>query len=137
MVASPRHEQALNIDTIDWRSVLRHVAISRALDDLEEFTLLKERKVLYQFSARGHDLTQVLLSSQLTGGRDGVGGYYRSRPLLLGLGLPLEEALSSTMMRAGGMSDGRDIGVVFNYPNKAGPCVLPVCGGTQGPALFG
>src|SRR6185437_6288480 len=96
---------------------------------LEESTLLKERKVLYQFSARGHDLTQVLLSTQLTGTQDGVGAYYRSRPLLLGLGLPVEEALASTMMRAGGMSDGRDIGVVFNLPRKAGPCVLPVCGG--------
>jgi 2-oxoisovalerate dehydrogenase E1 component len=130
MVASPRHlEQASKSTAINWRSVLRQVAISRALDDLEEFTLLKDRKVLYQFSARGHDLTQVLLSTQLTGSQDGVGGYYRSRPLLLGLGLPLEEALASTMMRAGGMSDGRDIGVVFNYPNKTGACVLPVCGG--------
>src|ERR1700736_3240985 len=134
MVASPRHLQqpaksgAAN-PAIDWRAVLRQVAVSRALDDLEEFTLLKDRRVLYQFSARGHDLTQVLLSTQLTGLQDGVGAYYRSRPLLLGLGLPLEEALASTMMRAGGMSDGRDIGVVFNLPRKAGPCVLPVCGG--------
>jgi 2-oxoisovalerate dehydrogenase E1 component len=114
---------------IDWRAVLRHISISRALDDLEESTLLKERKVLYQFSARGHDVTQVLLSTQLTGTQDGVGAYYRSRPLLLGLGLPVEDALGSTMMRAGGMSDGRDIGVVFNMPRKVGPCVLPVCGG--------
>ena len=130
MVANPLLVQrAPNPDVIDWRSVLRHVAVSRALDDLEESTLLKERKVLYQFSARGHDLTQVLLSTQLTGIQDGVGAYYRSRPLLLGLGLPVEEALASTMMRAGGMSDGRDIGVVFNMPRKAGPCVLPVCGG--------
>src|SRR6202451_4897327 len=104
---------------VDWRRAMRHVAISRALDDLEESKLLKERKVLYQFSARGHDLTQVLLSTQLTGTQDGVGGYYRSRPLLLGLGLPVEEALASTMMRSGGMSDGRDIGVVFNMPRKA------------------
>ncbi|HEY2462761.1 MAG TPA: transketolase C-terminal domain-containing protein [Steroidobacteraceae bacterium] len=122
-------QRAPNPDVIDWRGVLRHVAVSRALDDLEEFTLLKERKVLYQFSARGHDLTQVLLSTQLTGTQDGIGAYYRSRPLLLGLGLPIEEALASTMMRGGGMSDGRDIGVVFNMPRKAGPCVLPVCGG--------
>jgi 2-oxoisovalerate dehydrogenase E1 component len=130
MVANPQQIQcAPNPEVIDWRSVLRHVAVSRALDDLEEFTLLKERKVLYQFSARGHDLTQVLLSTQLTGTQDGVGAYYRSRPLLLGLGLPVEEALGSTMMRAGGMSDGRDIGVVFNLPRKVGPCVLPVCGG--------
>src|SRR5882724_6362995 len=130
MVASPlQMTQAPQPQAIDWRAVLRHVAVSRALDDLEEFTLLRDRKVLYQFSARGHELTQVLLSTQLTGIQDGVGGYYRSRPLLLGLGLPMEEALSSTMMRAGGMSDGRDIGVVFNRPRKAGPCVLPVCGG--------
>jgi 2-oxoisovalerate dehydrogenase E1 component len=113
----------------DWRVVLKHVAISRALDDLEESTLLPEHKVLYQFSARGHDVTQVILSTQLTGVRDGVGAYYRSRPLLLGLGLPLEQALASTMMRAGSMSEGRDIGVVFNLPRQRGACVLPVCGG--------
>ena len=33
------------------------------------------------------------------------------------------------MMRAGGMSEGRDIGVVFNLPRREGACVLPVCGG--------
>jgi len=130
MVAIPEQvRRAAEAGALDWRRVLRLISISRALDDLEESTLLKERKVLYQFSARGHDLTQVLLSTQLTGTQDGVGAYYRSRPLLLGLGLPVEDALGSTMMRAGGMSDGRDIGVVFNMPRKIGPCVLPVCGG--------
>src|SRR6202171_6384840 len=125
--------------SLDWRAVLRQIATSRALDDLEESTLLPERKVLYQFSARGHELTQVLLGNQLTGSRDGVGAYYRSRPLLLSLGLGLEEALASTTMRAGGMSDGRDIGVVFNLPRKSGACVLPVCGGvgTQYTAAVG
>jgi 2-oxoisovalerate dehydrogenase E1 component len=117
------------LHSVDWRAVLRQIAVSRALDDLEESTLVPQRKVLYQFSARGHELTQVLLGNQLTGSRDGVGAYYRSRPLCLSLGLPLEDALASTMMRAGGMSDGRDIGVVFNMPRKRGPCVLPVCGG--------
>ncbi|GAC1328684.1 MAG: transketolase C-terminal domain-containing protein [Steroidobacteraceae bacterium] len=105
------------------------MATSRALDDLEESTLLPQRRVLYQFSARGHELTQILLGGQLTGLHDGVGAYYRSRPLLLRLGLSVEEALASTMRRAGGMSEGRDIGVVFNLPRKAGACVLPVCGG--------
>jgi hypothetical protein len=108
---------------VDWHAVLREVAISRALDDLEESRLLPERRVLYQFSARGHELTQVLLGQRLTGSHDGVGAYYRSRPLLLSLGLELEEALASTMMRTGGMSEGRDIGVVFNLPR--GPA--PVC----------
>jgi 2-oxoisovalerate dehydrogenase E1 component len=33
------------------------------------------------------------------------------------------------MMRAEGMSAGRDIGVVLNLPNQKGPCLLPACGG--------
>src|SRR5580704_2171691 len=130
MNASPQQMRPVQgLGSPDWRAVLRQIAISRALDDLEESTLLPQRKVLYQFSARGHELTQVLLGNQLTGSRDGVGAYYRSRPLCLTLGLPLEEALASTMMRVGSMSGGRDIGVVFNLPRKTGACVLPVCGG--------
>jgi 2-oxoisovalerate dehydrogenase E1 component len=130
MNASPQFKPAQPAPAaVDWRAVLRQIALSRALDDLEESKLLPERRVLYQFSARGHELTQVLLANQLSGSRDGVGAYYRSRPLLLSLGLSLEEALASSMMRAGGMSEGRDIGVVFNLPRKAGACVLPVCGG--------
>ncbi len=130
MNASPKLVREMSgLGSLDWRIVLRQIAVSRALDDLEESTLLPARKVLYQFSARGHELTQVLLANQLTGSRDGVGAYYRSRPLLLSLGLPLEDALASTMMRVGGMSDGRDIGVVFNLPRQSGACVLPVCGG--------
>jgi 2-oxoisovalerate dehydrogenase E1 component len=116
-------------ETRDWPAVVRQVAISRALDDLEESRLVPERKVLYQFSARGHDVTQVLLGNHLTGVRDGIGAYYRSRPLLLSVGLSVAEALASTMMRVGGMSEGRDIGVVFNLPRRQGACVLPVCGG--------
>ena len=73
--------------------------------------------------------TQVLLGLELGGARDAVGAYYRSRPLLLTLGLSVDEALASTMMRSGSMSEGRDIGVVFNLPRLTGPCVLPVCGG--------
>src|SRR6185437_3241935 len=70
-----------------------------------------------------------LLGRELVGARDAAGGYYRSRPLLLTLGLSVDDALGATMMRSGSMSDGRDIGVVFNLPRLSGPCVLPVCGG--------
>lgn len=130
MAAIPDQRQpAPRRGVVDWRAVLRQVAVSRSLDEIEESMLLPQRKVLYQFSARGHDVTQVLLGSYLNGARDAVGGYYRSRPLLLTLGLPLDEALASTMMRAGGMSEGRDIGVVFNFPRRQAACVLPVCGG--------
>lgn len=116
-------------DQIDWQRVAQTILISRALDELEEQRLVPERKVLYQFTARGHDLTQVVLGQLLTGARDGVGVYYRSRPLMLSLGLALDDALASTMMRTGSLSEGRDIGVVFNLPRREGACVLPACGG--------
>jgi len=115
--------------TVDWKRAIRTSFLSRALDRLEETRLVPERKVLYQFSARGHDLTQALLGQQLTGRRDAVVPYYRSRPLALALGLSAEDALASTMMRAEGMSAGRDIGVVMNIPKRDGPCMLPACGG--------
>ncbi|HEX6376541.1 MAG TPA: transketolase C-terminal domain-containing protein [Allosphingosinicella sp.] len=99
------------------------------MDKLEEEVLVPERKVLYQFSARGHDLAQALLGSRLTHRRDATCGYYRSRPLLLALGVPVADALGSGMGREGGYSDGRDIGVVFNYPNPAGAPALPMSGG--------
>lgn len=113
---------------VDWREVARLVLTSREMDRIEEQELVPARKVLYQFSARGHDMAQVLLGLQLKDG-DGVFGYYRSRPLLLALGVPLADALGSGMGLAGGYSDGRDIGVVFNYPNPGGAHALPMCGG--------
>ncbi len=113
----------------DWARVAELVLRSRALDALEETRLVPEKKIFYQFSARGHDMAQVLLGLQLTHPKDAVCGYYRSRPLLLALGVPLEDALGSSMGRAGGYSDGRDIGVVFNYPNPHGASALPMCGG--------
>ena len=112
----------------DWREVARLVLTSREMDRLEEEQLVPEKKVLYQFSARGHDMAQVLLGLKLRNG-DAACGYYRSRPLLLALGVPLADALGSGMGRAGGYSDGRDIGVVFNYPNPGGAHALPMCGG--------
>jgi 2-oxoisovalerate dehydrogenase E1 component len=113
---------------VDWQVVARLVLTSRAMDRVEEERLVPEKKVLYQFSARGHDLAQVLLGLQLRDG-DAACGYYRSRPLLLALGVPLADALGSGMGRAGGYSDGRDIGAVFNFPNPGGAHALPMCGG--------
>ena len=113
----------------DWGRIAYLLHVSRALDELEEQTLVPEKKVLYQFSARGHDLAQILLGSLLTDPHDSACGYYRSRPMLLALGVEIEDALGSSMARKGGYSDGRDIGVVFNYPNPSGASALPMCGG--------
>ena len=115
---------------LDWPRIAYLTLLSRAIDDLEETELLQSREVLYQFSARGHDMAQIILASMLDHPGDAASGYYRSRPFLLTLGLDLEDAIAGPMMRAGGMSDGRDIGVVFNLPqnnNKA--CFLPMSGG--------
>lgn len=113
---------------VDWREVARLVLTSREMDRIEEQELVPAKKVLYQFSARGHDMAQVLLGLHLKDG-DAACGYYRSRPLLIALGVPLADALGSGMGLAGGYSDGRDIGVVFNYPNPGGAHALPMCGG--------
>ena len=113
----------------DWQRVTRLLRHSRALDDIEETRLLPARQVLYQFSARGHDLAQILLGLQLTDPHDAVTVYYRSRPMMLALGVDLEDAAAGPLARAGSFSDGRDIGVVFNKPARGGATVLPACGG--------
>ena len=72
---------------LDWRRIAYHTLVSRALDDVEEETnrnkakVPKEHLVLYQFSARGHDVPQTILGEMLTHPRDGISAYYRSRPL--------------------------------------------------------
>src|SRR3954468_3946549 len=113
--AAPAAGQNSPDPAYDWRRVAYLVQVSRAMDELEEKVLVPERKVLYQFSARGHDVAQVLLGTRLSDPNDAACGYYRSRPMLLALGVDIADALGSNMMRAGGYSDGRDIGVVFNY----------------------
>ena len=113
----------------DWRRVTQLLQASRALDEIEETRLVPERKVLYQFSARGHDLAQILLGLNLTEPHDAATVYYRSRPLMLALGVTLEDAAAAPLARAGSFSDGRDIGVVFNRPGEGGVTVLPACGG--------
>jgi len=104
----------------DWARVARLVQLSRALDLAEESRLLPERKILYQFSARGHELGQALLGLHLTDPHDGIGAYYRSRPLMFALGLDIADAAAGPLARADSMSGGRDIGVVFNMPSRGG-----------------
>ncbi len=113
---------------IDWTRVYRLANVSRLLDETEETKLVPEKKVAYQFSARGHDVPQIILGQYLNHPYDAVSAYYRSRPLLLTLGLSIEDAFAGSMGKSGGFSDGRDIGVVCNLPNNPGPVVLPMSG---------
>jgi 2-oxoisovalerate dehydrogenase E1 component len=114
--------------TFDWQEIARLALTSRAMDDLEENELTPQGLVVYQFSARGHELGQLLLSQLMGHPKDGASIYYRSRPFALGCGLTVEEAFASGMTRAGGISGGRDVGVVVNMPTRGKATILPMAG---------
>ncbi|MBL7997336.1 MAG: dehydrogenase E1 component subunit alpha/beta [Candidatus Kapabacteria bacterium] len=98
----------------DWRSVAKTIVASRRIDEIEETELVPAGKVTYQFSAKGHELGQVLLAHRLTHAHDCATVYYRSRPFTLHAGMTYQEAFSGPLARAGSRNGGRDIGVVHN-----------------------
>jgi 2-oxoisovalerate dehydrogenase E1 component len=98
------------------------------MDEMEENELTPQGHVTYQFSARGHELGQLLISQLLTRPFDAASVYYRSRPFMLGSGLTIEEAFASDMARLGSLSAGRDVGVVFNMERRGRALVLPMAG---------
>ena len=97
---------------VDWHAIARLMLASRAIDRIEETELAPSGKVTYQFSARGHDLAQILLGLALDHPHDAAGVYYRSRPFVLACGMTIEEAFAGPLARAGSLNGGRDIGVV-------------------------
>ena len=113
---------------IIWGEVARFVLLSRELDLFEEKHLAPQGKVKYQFSAKGHELSQVLLAQALDHNHDAVTVYYRSRPLLLACGLEPATALAADMALSNTPSEGRDTGMVFNLPGQDGLSVLPASG---------
>ncbi len=113
---------------VDWPRVAKLVLTSRAIDDLEETQLAPTSEVTYQFSARGHELAQVLLGLSLDHQHDGAAVYYRSRPFMLACGLSPEEALAADLARTGSPSEGRDVGVVYSMASRGGVTVLPGSG---------
>lgn len=122
-----------------WLEVARLVLRSRFLDELEERELVPGGLVKYQFSAKGHELAQILLARHLSHPHDAAAVYYRSRPFVLACGLSLQKALRSSLARQGSMSEGRDVGVMFNLPSRGGVAILPTAGdvGSQYPPAAG
>jgi 2-oxoisovalerate dehydrogenase E1 component len=116
--------------TLDWTRVARLLLTSRLLDELEERELAPAGKVPYQFSAKGHELSQILLALQLTHPHDAATVYYRSRPFMLAAGLTVQEAIAAGMSKSGSPSEGRDVGVVFSRKpaEGTGPTILPSSG---------
>ncbi len=131
-------EAPANLDkpTADWwLSVLRRALISRAMDDLEVSKEYRpnpdkphEGKLKFQFGAKGHEIPQLIAAALLNHPHDAATVYYRSRPLMLGVGLTPFEAFASNMHKLEGVSGGRDIGVVFNHKQPGGVTVLPASG---------
>jgi len=113
---------------MDWPHVARLLLTSRAIDRIEEQELVPAGKVTYQFSARGHELAQILLALSLIHPHDGATVYYRSRPFMLAAGLTAQEALAADMAKTGSPSEGRDVGVVFSMPPRGAVTVLPSSG---------
>ena len=57
----------------DWEKVARQAFASRIMDELEENELTPQGLVTYQFSARGHELGQLLISQLLDRPFDAAG----------------------------------------------------------------
>ncbi len=113
---------------VDWERVARLVLCSRAIDEFQEQKLAPAGSIPYQFSAKGHELSQVLLGLALTHPHDAATVYYRSRPFMLTCGLTPREVFAADLARTGSPSEGRDVGVVFSLPPRQGPTVLPASG---------
>jgi 2-oxoisovalerate dehydrogenase E1 component len=111
-----------------WRAVAETVFASRRIDEIEEQELAPKGLVTYQFSAKGHELFQVLLAEQLTHPHDAATVYYRSRPFVLHAGMTYQEAFSGPLARKGSRNGGRDIGVVHNLVPRRSVTVLPASG---------
>jgi 2-oxoisovalerate dehydrogenase E1 component len=114
--------------SVDWALVARLMLTSRAIDEIEEQELAPQSKVTYQFSSKGHELSQILLGLQLTHPHDAATVYYRSRPFMLAAGLTPQEAFAADLARTGSPSEGRDVGVVYSMPPRRGVTVLPSSG---------
>lgn len=118
-----------------WLAIYERAWVSRAIDELELTKGYKpsrenpaEGKLKFQFSAKGHELPQLVAAALLNHPHDGAGVYYRSRPFMLGVGLSPFECFASVMHKTAGVSGGRDIGVVFNHKQPGGITVLPASG---------
>ena len=107
--------------------ILELMLISREIDLLEESELYP-RRVPYQFSAKGHELSQVLLGSHLNHPRDGICTYYRGRALSLCLGVSVEQLFKASLAKQDSFSAGRDIGVIANRRSTGGATILPAAG---------
>ena len=128
MIATQAHPAPSALQPVDWPQVARLVLTSRAIDTIEEQELAPAGKIAYQFSAKGHELAQVLLALALDRPHDAAAVYYRSRPFALAAGLTVTEAFAAGLARSTSPSEGRDTGLGFFLAPRRGVTVLPMSG---------
>ena len=107
----------------DWTRVAKTVLVSRALDALEESKLVPAKKVLYQFSARGHDMAQVLLGTLLDD---------RARRHLRLLSVAAHPAFARRRSRRCALFEHDAVGRLFGRPRHRRGVQLPQCERTIG-----
>jgi len=77
-------------------------------------------RIAYQFSAKGHELAQVLLGTQLDHPHDAAAVYYRSRPFHAGIRIKTAGGGSLRVCKNRQSSEGGMWGVrVFHAPRAA------------------
>ena len=120
MDSEQEHKSSYNQSLdLDWKRIGYLLFLSRAMDRIEREEFVPSKTIFSQFASLGHDFAQILIGTMLNNRNDMACGYYRSRAFALGAGMDPLEVLAAPHTKAGGPSDGRDVGHLLNSPSSS------------------